>query len=84
MSETNYPETKFRSRKMNVSIWPNEVETKDGVRVTKNAQLQKSYKDASGEWKNHNIPLFADDIPDAILVLNEALRYIRLKEQNEE
>jgi hypothetical protein len=87
MSEqTKYPEMKFRSRNVSASIWPNEIETKEGTRITKNVQIQKSYKKdpTSKEWTNLSISFFVDELADLRLVLEESFKYCRLKEQSED
>jgi len=86
MSEqVKYPEKSFRSGHVSASIWPNEIETKEGTRIAKTVQIQKSYKKNphSDEWTNHSISFFIEELCDLRLVLEESFKYCKLKEQSE-
>ena len=78
------PEKRFKCGACEVSIFENEVTTKDGkTRKTKKASFRKRYKSADGDWKSTN-SLDANDIPKARLVLDEAYRYLVLAKDTEE
>ena len=78
------PKIKFRCGACEVSIFENEITSKDGKKLTtRKASFRKRYKTADGEWKSTN-NLDANDIPKAKLVLNEAYRYLALGKDIEE
>lgn len=67
---------RFRCGACETLIFENEIDTRDGRKVkVKNAVLQKRYKDKNGEWSSTN-SFDANDIPKALLALNDAYRYI--------
>jgi len=67
---------RFRCGACEALIFENEIDTRDGRKVkVKNAVLQKRYKDKNGEWSSTN-SFDANDIPKALLALNDAYRYI--------
>ena len=57
----------------------NAVTRKDGEQgVFRTVQLDRSYKDKEGNWKNSG-SLRTSDLPRAVLVLNKAFEYIVTK-----
>lgn len=67
---------RFKCGACEALIFENEIDTRDGRKVrVKNAVLQKRYKDKNGEWASTN-SFDANDIPKALLALNDAYRYI--------
>jgi len=77
------PIAKFKAGAMSVSIWSNEAE-KDGRKFSfLTAQFQRSYK-LKDEWVNEKVNFGKDDIPKAILVLNEAFKEMSLKDMDKD
>lgn len=74
------PEKRFRYGACEVSIFENEIVSRDGKKVRiKKASFQKRYKNQDGEWMSTN-SLDANDIPKARLALDEAYKYLLTKE----
>ena len=77
------PEKKIRCGACEVSIFENEITTKDGKKEkVKKVSFQKRYKSSDGEWKTTH-SLSASDIPKAKLALDEAYKYLVLGNENE-
>lgn len=78
------PIAKFKAGAISISIWSNDAE-KDGRKFSfLTAQFQRSYKDKKDEWVNERMNLSKDDIPRAILVLNEAFKEMVLKDYDKD
>ena len=76
MPKTNKPIEKVRYGNVTISIWENETEDQEGKKRTNySVSLQKSYKDAKGEWQNSNT-FFVNEIPKAIEGLRDAFKLI--------
>lgn len=71
------PVKRFRAGAVSAAVWENVSEK--GSFATIN--LQRSYKDKD-EWK-HTESLKTNDLPKAVLVLNQAFEYLVLKEKEE-
>ncbi len=71
------PLKKFNSGPVQVSVWENE--SKKGEGSFHNVSIDKRYKDKNDEWKSTN-SLNVNEIPKAVLALQEAYRYLALKE----
>ena len=80
-SEKNLPEKKFRAGAISATVWQNNGQSnKTGQPVTyRTISLERGYKDKNGEWKSTN-SFRINDLPRAALLLNEAYRYIVLKD----
>ena len=79
-SEKNTPEKKFRAGAVSATIWQNNGQNKEGQPTEyRTISLDRNYKDKEGNWKSTN-SMRINDLPRASLVLNEAYRYILLKE----
>ena len=73
----------FRIGTVQASVFMNTAE-KDGKKLKiPSVSFQKRFVDEKGEWQTTN-KLNLNDIPKAILVLNEAYRYLLLKERQGE
>lgn len=59
---------------LEVSIWENLVEGKNGERVAHSVTIRRSYHDGKG-WKESK-SLFPQDLPVLVLALQEAFRAI--------
>jgi len=68
------PEKKFRAGLVSATVWQNTSEKGTYATVT----LSRAYLDKEKNWKDTN-SYKATDLPRAVLVLNEAFRYIQLK-----
>jgi len=74
---------RFKCGACEASVFENEIDTRDGRRVkVKNAVLQKRYKDKNGEWSSTN-SFDVNDIPKALLALNDAYRFIVVDDNTE-
>ncbi|MEW6295499.1 MAG: hypothetical protein AB1467_04370 [Candidatus Diapherotrites archaeon] len=73
------PIKKFSAGGIVVSVWENSSE-KNGIEKSFNTvTIDRRYKNSEEEWKSSS-SLRVNDIPKAILVLQEAFRFISLKE----
>ena len=71
----NKPVKKFRAGAVSAAVWENQTEKGSFASIS----LQRSYKDKE-EWKTTN-SFNVNDLPKAMLVLNQAFKYLMLKEQ---
>ena len=75
----NAPKKRFKAGSCEATIWEQEGKEYDGRKSTYfTVSTQRSYKDKEDEWKTTST-YRVQDIADAILVLQESLRYMRLK-----
>ncbi len=75
--KTQGPEHKYKYGAISATIWKRTHKTKTGETFEKSqVSLDRSYKDASGQWQSTNT-LDANDIPKAILALSRAYEYIQ-------
>jgi len=72
MSDKKEPAAKFRDRGLTVTVWENDTE--DG-KTYYSANLTKSYKDSSDNWKE-TTSLNADDMLRAANLLQQAYNKI--------
>lgn len=72
----NKPVKRFRAGAVSAAIWENQSEKGSFATIS----LQRSYKDKE-EWKNTS-SLKVNDLPKAMLVLNQAFEYLVLKENS--
>ena len=72
------PEKVFRVESVSASVFKNEVETANGKQDMRNVALQRRYHDGE-EWKNASSFGLAE-LPQALAVLDLALRYLSNKE----
>ena len=76
----NLPEKKFRAGAISATIWNNSTTDKFGNLVSyKTVSFDRRYKDKDGIWQSSN-SLRVNDLPKAMIVLNEAYKYLLLKE----
>ncbi|MBD3259762.1 hypothetical protein GF371_03990 [Candidatus Woesearchaeota archaeon] len=82
IDKKNYPEKKIRAGPIAVAIWRNK--TADGKRSFYSVSFEKRYMDTKTEvWKSTN-SLSKTDIPQAILALQEAFKYLTLHKSAQE
>lgn len=75
--EKNRPEKKFRVGQVTATIWSNKSKNDT---IYRTVVLERAYKDKNqDQWQNTKT-LRAVDIPKAVLALNEAYKYLTLKE----
>jgi len=80
-TEKNLPAAKFRAGAICATIWANKAKSKTGNDVTfQTISLERSYKDKDGNWQ-HTPKLRANDLPKAMLVLQEAYKNISLSQK---
>lgn len=79
----NMPEKKFSTGAISATIWKNQgISKKDNEPVEfSTITLQRAYKDKAGAWK-HTSNMRLNDLPKASLVLQEAYKYLVLKNNN--
>lgn len=79
MDKNTSPEKKFSAGAVSATIWKNATTRKDGnLAEFSTISLQRSYKDAAGNWQNAS-SLRLNDIPKAGLVLQKAYEYLTYK-----
>lgn len=82
-TEKNKPAKSFRAGAVHASVFMNVAE-KDGKKINiPSVSFQNRYRDEKGEWQTTN-KLNVNDIPKAVLVLNEAYKYLTLKQHQDD
>ena len=70
------PEKNFKVGAVRAAVWPTTIVLKDGTSFEKKkVVVDRRYKDRNGEWKSTH-SLDANDVPKAILALQQAYEYI--------
>lgn len=67
---------------VNISIWENEVKSRNGTFKSRSVTIQRSYQ-KEGKWENTN-SLRNNDIPKAVLLLQKAYEENLVKSEGEE
>lgn len=75
------PEKRFRCGGCEAAIFENEFGKDDNKVKLKKVAFQKRYKNSDGEWKT-TYSLDVNDIPKAILALEEAYKYLVLGDES--
>ena len=70
------PEKKFRAGAVSATVWMNESEKGSYPSI----QLARSYLDKQNNWKDSK-SFNLNDLPKAVLVLEEAYRYLAMKQK---
>ncbi|MBU1120962.1 MAG: hypothetical protein ABIE23_04090 [archaeon] len=73
------PIKKFSTGSVIVSVWENSSNKTGDERNFYTVSIDRRYKDNNDEWKSTN-SFNVNDVPKAILALQEAFRYLALKE----
>ena len=82
-STGNTPEIRFSTGAITATVWKNMGHKKDGQETEfRTVSFGRRYQDKEGNWKSTNT-LRTNDLPKAVVVLNEAYRYLVLKEQSD-
>ena len=81
----NRPVNKWRSGQLELAVWLNEREMKDGNIVGfKTLSLRKSWKDDQGMWRDSTIQLRKHDIARIQILLNKAQEELLLHQEEKE
>jgi len=70
------PEKKFRAGAVSATVWMNDSEKGSYPSI----QLTRSYLDKQNNWKDSK-SFNLNDLPKAVLVLEEAYRYLAMKQK---
>ncbi len=70
------PEKKFKAGAVTATVWQNQNDKGTYASV----RLAKTYKDRDNKWKE-STTFQLNDLPKAMLVLEEAYRYLNFKEE---
>ena len=73
------PIKKFSAGAVHVAVWENETQSAEGSSSYNTISITRRYKAKDGEWKNSS-SLRLNDVPKAVLALQEAYKYLALKE----
>lgn len=81
MTEGNAPEKRFSTGAINATVWKNKgTSKKDGQEVEyRTISIERRYKDKNDQWQS-TTSLRVNDLPKAALVLQEAYKYIVLRD----
>ena len=74
------PIAKFKAGQVSAAIWENEIAVNGKKMVILKAQIQRRYKDKSGEWKS-STSFSRNEIPLAIHCLQQAFEKM-IEKQN--
>ena len=77
------PEKKFQCGAIEASIFENEIQQNGKPIKIKKVAFQKRYKSSDGSWKSTN-SLDVNDLPKAILALQNAYEYLVLSPEPSE
>lgn len=78
------PEASFQAGIVKASVWNNVVTLPSGDTFdSKNVQLQKSWKDKKGEWQSASVSLAVNDIPRAVMMLEQAYAWCITKQKED-
>jgi len=73
------PVKKFQAGGISAALWKNKLKLKSGQEIeTLSVTLDRRYRDDNGEWKSSS-SLRANDIPKAVLVMQQAYQYMVTK-----
>ena len=75
---SNKPEQKFRCGGVECAIWKNTTQINGQDRQTYSVQIQRTYKDNDGNWKETN-SYHPNDLPKVILAAQKSYEWITLK-----
>ena len=83
MEEKNQPEKKFSTGAISATVWKNTSVGRDGKPFESHSvNLQRRYKDKTGQWQSTN-SLRVSDLPKVELVVKEAFKYLVLNGREE-
>ena len=81
--QKNKPEKKFRAGAISATVWKN-IQSKDGNEFEFfSVSLERGYKDKEDKWQA-TTTMRVMDLPKAVLVLNEAFKYVVLNETSQQ
>ena len=80
IAEKNMPEKKFSAGAISATVWQNKGTDRFGNDVIfRTISFDRRYKDKEGNWQSSS-SLRVNDLPKGMLVLEEAYKYLLLKE----
>ncbi len=77
------PIKEYRIGHIKVAVWKNESEDNGKTIVKYSIQIQKSYRDEDGEYRDTN-NYFPEELPKLSLAVSKAFEFTALKERNPE
>ena len=81
--ESTRPEKNFKVGAVRAAVWKRTYDTRDGRQFdARRVVLDRSYRDGQGSWQNTN-SYDLNDIPKAILALEQAYVYLSTKDNVE-
>ena len=79
--ENQKPEKNFKVGAVRAAVWKRTYDTRDGRTFdARKVVLERSYRDSQGSWQNTN-SYDLNDVPKAILALEQAYAYLTTKDQ---
>ncbi len=79
----NKPVKSFKAGAVKASIFENESQYNGRQSTIHRVVIDKTYKDANGQWKSTNSFSGYSDLPKAILVLQKAYEFLTLKNNDD-
>ena len=79
----NKPIKSFKAGAVKASIFENESQYNGKQSTIHRVVIDKTYKDANGQWKSTNSFSGYSDLPKAILVLQKAYEFLALKNNDD-
>jgi len=78
----NLPEKKFKAGAISATVWKNTGQSKDGQAVEyRSISIDRRYMDKNKEWQS-TTSMRLNDLPKAVVVLQQAYEYLVLKGQD--
>jgi hypothetical protein len=65
------PDVAFRAGKFKVAIWSQQKQADGNTWTEYSGKLTKSYRDKDGTWHDYEIPIFLNEMPIAISLLQQ-------------
>ncbi len=83
MTNVKYPKSRHRINSISTAVFENKTEKNGKTVIQYSISIQKSYKDASGEWVNKEIWLFPSELQPLRTACQKAYEQCVLKENFE-
>ena len=75
------PVKSYKAGRIEASIWKNEKEQNGKTVLLHSIRIKKQYRKEDGDYQDTDY-FFPQDLPDLVLVAQDAYRYIRLRERD--
>ena len=75
------PVKSYKAGRIEASIWRNEKEQNGKTVLLHSVRIKKQFRKDDGDYQDTDY-LFPQDLPDLVLVAQDAYRYIRLRERD--